>query len=80
MGAYGGRHTVVPISAMETPLASARTDAALTVSNLPWEGPMVTVVYLFMSSMESKPSFEAWTRSFEDTSSEKSTMPWVVLR
>ena len=75
MGAKGGRHTVVPISAIDTWLASANTAAALTVSNLPWDGPIVTVVYRFMSSMESKPSLEAWMRSFEETSSEKSTMP-----
>ena len=79
IGEYGGRHTVVPMSAMSTPFASASTEAALTVSSLPWDGPMVTVVYRFMSSMESKPSLEAWTRSLDETSSEKSTMPWVLL-
>ncbi len=44
MGAYGGRQTVVPMSAMSMSRASASTAAALTVSSLPWEGPIVTVV------------------------------------
>ena len=67
------------MSDMATPLASASMAAALTVSSFPWAGPMVTVVYRFISSMESKPSLEAWSRSLDETSSEKSTMPWVVL-
>src|ERR671912_726814 len=45
IGLYGGRHTVVPVSAMVRPVASAMIATALTVSSLPWAGPIVTVVY-----------------------------------
>jgi hypothetical protein len=35
---------VVPVSAIVDPVASASTATVLTVSNLPWAGPIVAVV------------------------------------
>ena len=70
IGAYGGRHTVVPTSAIVSFRASASTATVLTVSSFPWLGPIVAVVNRLMSSTESKPSPAALKRSFEETSSE----------
>ena len=45
----------------------------------PWHGPIVTVVYRFDSSIESKPSSIAYFRSFVVWSSQKQTKhlsPW----
>jgi hypothetical protein len=77
IGAYGGRHTVVPVLSMVEPLASARTATRLTVSSFPWAGPIVAVVKRLTSSTESNPSAAAARTSFDETSSEKSTIPWV---
>ena len=52
-GLYGGRHTVVPVSSIVRPVVSAMIATALTLSSLPWDGPMVTVVYRLTNSMES---------------------------
>ncbi len=52
-GAYGGRQVVVPVSAIEEPVAEATTATALTASSLPCRGPMVVVVNRFASSTES---------------------------
>jgi hypothetical protein len=38
---------------MARPVAAAMIATALTLSSLPWVGPMVTVVYRLTSSMES---------------------------
>ncbi len=52
-GAYGGRQVVVPISAIGRPVTSARIATTLTISSLPWVGPMVAVVYRLASSADS---------------------------
>ncbi len=77
-GTYGGRQVVVPVSAIERPVARATTATVLTVSSLPCSGPMVAVVNRLASSAESKPSATAPTRSLDDTSSLKSTIPCVL--
>jgi hypothetical protein len=43
----------VPVSAIVEPVASASTATVLTVSSLPWLGPMVAVVNRLASSAES---------------------------
>ena len=44
---------MVPTSSIVSPRASASTATVLTVSNLPWAGPIVAVVYRLISSTES---------------------------
>src|SRR5207302_7844454 len=63
---HGGRAVVGPMS-------SATSFAEARWHNRPWQGPIVTVVYLFDSSSESKPSAAARFRSFVVTSSQMQT-------
>src|SRR5207237_1003937 len=76
-GTYGGRQVVVPLSAIEAPVAAATTATVLTVSSFPCSGPIVAVVNRLASSAPSKPSATAARRSLADTSSLKSTNPFV---
>src|SRR5215467_8502794 len=79
-GAYGGRQVVVPVSPIVAPVARATAATVLTVSSLPWTGPMVAVVKRLASSALAYPSATAATMSLDDTSSLKSTNPCVRPR
>ena len=68
---------MVPVAAIDVPVAAAMIATVLTASSLPWTGPMVAVVNRFASSAESYPSATAARRSLTDTSSLKSTNPLV---
>ena len=74
-GAYGGRHVVVPVSAMVLPVAWVTIATVLTSSSLPWVGPMVAVVIALGQLDRGEALATAPIRSRDDTSSQKSTMP-----
>ena len=80
IGVYGGRAVVVPIVFSSRPVVFAYTRIELTWQSRPWHGPIVTVVYRFESSIESKPSAIAYFRSLVVWSSQKQTKhlsPWL---
>ena len=68
---------MIPVPAIDVPVAAATIAIVLTASSLPCTGPMVAVVKRFASSAESYPSATAACRSLADTSSLKSTNPFV---